>query len=30
VLEKNGFAVTGNRVDSEDGELLLWRVSLGS
>jgi RimJ/RimL family protein N-acetyltransferase len=28
VLEKNGFVVTGSRVDSEDGELVLWRASL--
>ena len=30
VLEKNGFVVMGNRVDSEDGEFVVWRVSLVS
>ncbi len=28
VLEKNGFIETGGRVDPEDGELVLWRLSL--
>ncbi len=28
VLEKNGFVVTGRRVDREDGELVLWRASI--
>lgn len=27
VLERNGFAVTGERVDEEDGPLLCWRWS---
>jgi RimJ/RimL family protein N-acetyltransferase len=26
VLEKNGFVRTGTRIDSEDGEVVCWRV----
>jgi len=29
VLAANGFAVTGRRIDAEDGELLCWRWSAG-
>lgn len=25
VLERNGFALTGERIDEEDGDLLCWR-----
>jgi len=28
VLEKNGFALTGTRIDAEDGEVLEWRKAL--
>ncbi len=27
VLERSGFAVTGTRVDNEDGDLLIWQAS---
>jgi RimJ/RimL family protein N-acetyltransferase len=28
VLEKNGFVVTGTRIDPEDGALRCWRRAL--
>jgi len=28
VLENNGFVTTGNRIDAEDGEVLMWRKVL--
>jgi len=28
VLERNGFARTGTRLDPEDGELILWRRAI--
>lgn len=30
VLERNGFAKVGERMDAEDGRLFLWRLELGS
>jgi RimJ/RimL family protein N-acetyltransferase len=30
VLEENGFAKTGTRIDDEDGEVFVWRYASGS